>query len=415
MRRLAPLVLGAFALGMDAYVIAGLMPAIGTDLRVSTFAVGLLVTVFTLAYALLSPVGSVLGAGLPARTVLLGALAVFTVGNALSALAPSLTLLLCARTIAGLGAGVFMPTAAATAAGLVAAARRGRALALITAGMSGGAALGVPIGVAVGQDLGWRYTLWLVTGLGLLACLGVGLTLPSAGTRVAPPRLRARVAVLGERGVARIALVTFAASGTSIGAYTYVSALLRDTDGATSTAGYLWVWGVGGMVGCLGVGFLIDAWRNTRSLQTVILATLALALLTFPLLGRSFAGALVGLFVWGAAGWSSLAPQQHRLLALTREHGTVAVALNSSALYLGSSAGATLGGILVDAHGAVLECLVLGGVAALFALANRFATPGPGTGAEKGPEMGEAPGRWGRSAGGLKDPAVGGSAGGLGG
>jgi predicted MFS family arabinose efflux permease len=136
MRRLVPLVLGAFALGMDAYVIAGLMPSIGVDLRVSTFAVGLLVTVFTLAYALLSPIGSVLGAGLPARTVLLGALGVFTVGNALSAYAPSLTLLLCARAIAGLGAGVFMPTAAATAAGLVSAARRGRALALITAGMS---------------------------------------------------------------------------------------------------------------------------------------------------------------------------------------------------------------------------------------------------------------------------------------
>ena len=405
MRRLVPLVLGAFALGMDAYVIAGLMPSIGVDLRVSTFAIGLLVTVFTLAYALLSPIGSVLGAGLPARTVLLGALGVFTVGNALSAYAPSLTLLLCARVIAGLGAGVFMPTAAATAAGLVSAARRGRALALITAGMSGGAALGVPIGVAVGQDLGWRYTLWLVTGLGLLACVGAGLTLRES-TRVAPPPLWARFAVLGERGVARIAVVTFAASFTSIGAYTYISALLCKTDGATSTAAYLWVWGIGGMVGCLGIGCVIDAWRDIRMLQTVILATLALALLTFPVLGRSFVGALVGLFVWGAAGWSSLAPQQHRLLALTTKHGTVAVALNSSALYLGSSAGATLGGVLVEAHGAVAECLVLGAVAALFALVNRFATPGP--------EMGEAPGRWGRSAGSLKDPAVGGSAGGLG-
>jgi predicted MFS family arabinose efflux permease len=406
MRRLVPVVLGAFALGMDAYVIAGLMPSIGVDLRVSTFAVGLLVTVFTLAYALLSPIGSVLGAGLPARTVLLGALGVFTVGNALSAYAPSLTLLLCARAIAGLGAGVFMPTAAATAAGLVSAARRGRALALITAGMSGGAALGVPIGVMVGQDLGWRYTLWLVTGLGLLACMGVGLTLRGGGTRVASPPLRARFAVLGERGVARIALVTFAASFTSIGAYTYIRALLRNTDGATSTAAYLWVWGVGGMVGCLGIGFVIDVWRDTRMLQTVILTMLALALLTFPVLGRSFVGALAGLFVWGAAGWSSLAPQQHRLLALTTKHGTVAVALNSSALYLGSSAGSTLGGVLVEAHGAVLECLVLGAVAALFALVNRFATPGP--------KMGEAPGRWGRSAGSLKDPAVGGSAGGPG-
>ncbi|HJP79198.1 MAG TPA: hypothetical protein VJ914_33300 [Pseudonocardiaceae bacterium] len=84
------------------------------------------------------------------------------------------------------------------------------------------------------------------------------------------------------------------------------------------------------------------------------------------------------------------------------KHGTVAVALNASALYLGSSAGATLGGLLVDARGAVFECLILGAVAALI---NRFVTP-------SAPEMGEAPGRWGRSAGSLNDPAVGGSAGG---
>ncbi|HEX4222049.1 MAG TPA: MFS transporter, partial [Pseudonocardiaceae bacterium] len=263
------------------------------------------------------------------------------------------------------------------------------------------------------QDLGWRFTLWVVAGLGFLACVGSAIMLPDvdrlaeASTRTAagPPPLRARFAVLSEPGVARIVLVTFAASATSIGAYTYLSALLRNTDGATSTVGYLWIWGLGGLVGCLGIGFLIDVWHDTRGLQTVILATLGLALLTFPLLGRSFAGALAGLFVWGAAGWSSLAPQQHRLLALTPRHGTVAVALNSSALYLGSSAGATLGGLLVDSRGAVFECLTLGAAAALFALVNRFFTPRA--------HMGEAPGCWGRSAGSLGDPAVGGSAGGL--
>lgn len=406
MRRLGALVLGAFALGMDAYVIAGLMPSIGAELRVSAFAVGLLVTAFTLAYALLSPIGSALGAALAARTVLIGALAIFTAGNVLSAVAPSLGWLLCARVIAGLGAGVFMPTAAATAAQSVAPARRGRALALITAGMSSGAALGVPIGIAVGQDLGWRCTLWLVVALGLIAGVGGALTLPRTDTRVAPPPLRARLDVLGQPGVARIVLITFAASATSIGAYTYVSALLHNTDGATSTAGYLWMWGLGGLAGCLSIGFLIDTWRDTRALQSVILATLALALLTFPLVGRSFGGALLGLFVWGAAGWASLAPQQHRLLALVPKHGTVAVALNASALYLGSSAGATLGGLLVDARGAVFECLILGAVAALFALLNRFGTPAAqefGGGSRPLGEVGREP----------QDPAVGGSAGGL--
>ncbi|HZH62119.1 MAG TPA: hypothetical protein VEY70_21650 [Metabacillus sp.] len=42
-------------------------------------------------------------------------------------------------------------------------------------------------------------------------------------------------------------------------------------------------------------------------------------------------------------GWASLAPQQHALLISQPRHGKAAVALNSSANYLGSAVGSTLG------------------------------------------------------------------------
>jgi predicted MFS family arabinose efflux permease len=374
-RKLVPLAVGAFALGMDAYVVAGLLPAISSDLHCSVSEAGLMVTTFTLSYALLSPICATLAAGRPAKVVLLTALVVFCVGNACSALAPSLGVLLLARAIAGLGAGVFIPVAAATAAGLVTPARRGRALAAITAGMSAGAALGVPLGVMIAGVEGWRACMWLVTALGVVCIAGLAVALPGQGTRAAPPALRARLGLLGNPGVASIVVVTMICSLTSIGAYTYVGELLRHTTGDTSIAGYLWAWGLGGVAGSLGVGILIDAWRDTRLLQSVILAVLAAALVTFPLLGRSQAGALVELFIWGAAGWASLAPQQHRLLARVPQFGTVAVSLNASALYLGSAAGSAAGGLLVASHGAPVEYVALGCLAALFAVLNRVSTP----------------------------------------
>jgi predicted MFS family arabinose efflux permease len=342
-KRLVPLAVGAFVLGMDAYVVAGLLPAIGSDLHCSMFGAGLMVTTFTLSYALLSPICATLAAGRPAKAVLLTALVVFCIGNACSALAPSLDVLLLARAI--------------------------------TAGMSAGAALGVPLGVLIAGAEGWRACMWLITALGVVCIAGLAVALPRQETRAAPPALRARLGLLGKPGVASIVVVTMICSLTSIGAYTYVSELLRHTVGATSIAGYLWVWGLGGVVGSLGVGFLIDAWRDTRLLQSVILAALAAALITFPLLGRSQAGALVELFVWGAAGWASLAPQQHRLLARVPQFGTVAVSLNASALYLGSAAGSAAGGLLVASHGAPVECVALGCLAALFAVLNRVSTP----------------------------------------
>ena len=51
-RRVWPLTVAAVALGIDAYVVAGILPQIATSLAVSLSAVGLGVTAFTGAYAL---------------------------------------------------------------------------------------------------------------------------------------------------------------------------------------------------------------------------------------------------------------------------------------------------------------------------------------------------------------------------
>ena len=49
--RLLPLVLGAFAIGSETFMISGVLPTIAGDLGVSPSAAGSLVTVFALAYA----------------------------------------------------------------------------------------------------------------------------------------------------------------------------------------------------------------------------------------------------------------------------------------------------------------------------------------------------------------------------
>lgn len=62
-RRLWPFVLGSVALGLDAYVIAGLLPAIAASLGSRVATVGLGVATFTGAYALSGPILAGHGAG----------------------------------------------------------------------------------------------------------------------------------------------------------------------------------------------------------------------------------------------------------------------------------------------------------------------------------------------------------------
>jgi predicted MFS family arabinose efflux permease len=146
----AVLALGTFAVGTDAFVLAGFLPATAASLGVSTAAAGQAVTVFAAGYAMLSPVLATVTARLPRRKLLAGALLVLAVANLGSALSPDLPMLLTARVLAAAGASAFTPNAGAVSSAMVRPELRARALAIYL-GIGVGTLLGgviLPHGVA---------------------------------------------------------------------------------------------------------------------------------------------------------------------------------------------------------------------------------------------------------------------------
>ncbi|MEU0400249.1 MFS transporter [Streptomyces sp. NPDC006197] len=340
MLRVLLLGLGALAVGTDSYVTAGLLPAIGRDLHEPESVTGQLVTVFMLCYALLAPlVGAALGRW-GVRHVLLGALGLFCLANAATAVVSSLPALMVARGLAGVAAGVFMPVAATAAAVLAGPERRGRALTVVLGGLSSGTVLGVPAGLLLAEHTGWRSALWLVTAIGGLALAGSLALLPDVAG-AAMPSLRERGAQLTDGRVVTAVLTTFLQTVASLGLYTYLVPVL-DASGVTAHQTALWLWGAGGVVGSFLVGPLLDRTGRPGVHVAVLLAALSLGLAALPLLSGT--AVLPVLVLWGAVGWAFVVPQQHRLLGLRPSGGAAVLALNSSATYLGGSAGAALGG-----------------------------------------------------------------------
>ncbi|MET7362684.1 MFS transporter [Streptomyces sp. NPDC005562] len=343
MRKVWLLMVGSFTLGLDAYVMAGLLPVVAGDLGTTVSLAGQMVTVFTLAYAVSAPLVAGLLSGVRPRLLVIAALAVFTLGNALTALAPGLAVLLLARAVAGAGAGVYSALSTVAAATLAGPERRGRALAMVMGGMSSGTVLGVPLGVLLADHTSWRATMWLVTGLGTVALLGLAAWLPQVPAEPPVP-VRARLGALADRTVLPVVGVSFLGAVASLGLYTYLAPVLASSGGVGGgeVAPYLWAWGIGGVLGSLLAGPLVDRTGRVVALVTGIVSTLVVAIGVLPLLG---AAAFPALVVWGAAGWAFQVPQQHRLLALHAERGTVALALNNSALYLGSAVGSGAAGL----------------------------------------------------------------------
>ncbi|MGW4411284.1 MFS transporter [Nonomuraea sp. NPDC004702] len=343
MRRLLPLALATFAVGTDSYVIAGLLPAIAADLRVSTPAAGQLVTVFALVMALSAPIMGALTGGLDRRTALLIALGVFVAGNAVTALGTGYEVVMIARVVTAVGAGMINSAASSTAGAIAPAERRGRALAFVLGGLTAATALGLPLGTLIGRA-DWHVTLWAVAGAGLVAALGIAAGLPEV--RLPAASLGERLRPLKEgRVVALLAVTTLVFLGAYT-LYTYIGPALREATGGSEPlfAAVLLAWGVGVLAGNLLAGRLVDRYDPAHVL-TGPLAVAAVALALTPVATGTFVSTLAWAAVWGVALGVVVVPQQHRLIALGPAAAPVLLGLNSSAIYIGMALGGGLGGL----------------------------------------------------------------------
>ncbi len=347
MLRLLVLALGTFAIGTDSYVIAGVLPRVAWTLHVGVAAAGQLVTAYAAVYALLTPVLAATTSRWPRRRVLATGLGVFVAGNVVTAFASSLGLALVGRAIAGLGAASFTPVAGATAVALVAPERRGRALAVVVAGLSGATALGAPLGTWIGNTADWCATLWLVAGLGALAAAGVVLVLPAMPATTSP-RLRERLApLLDPRVTATLATTLLVMFGIFL-VYTYLSLVLDRATGRSGVrlAALLSIWGVAATTGNLLSGALVDRLGSRWIVGgAIIVAALDFALM--PWTSARFATASLALVVWGLAGWGMVVAQQHRLVGLSTLGAPLLLALNASAIYLAVSASSATGALVL--------------------------------------------------------------------
>ncbi|MEV0635579.1 MFS transporter [Streptomyces sp. NPDC050619] len=346
----AVLALGTFAVGTDAFVIAGLLPDISDSLDVSVGAAGQLVSVFSLTYALLSPMLAALTSRWSRRTVLITALMVFAVGNVVTALAPDYPLVLASRVVAAAGAAMFTPNAGATAATLAGAEQRGRAIAIVTVGLTGSLALGAPLGTAIGNAWGWQATMWFVTALALAVAPVIALRLPDV-TVGGPTGLRRRLTPLTDRRVVGVLAGTLIAFVGIYLPYTYISAVFEPATGddGGKVAALLLTFGLAGTVGNLTAGRLADR----KGPRAVVVGATLLLTVVFALTAvshSSYATAVVLTAVSGIGSWSVTAPQQQRIMALAAP-GTepLAVSLNAAVMYLAISLSSMLGAGILDA------------------------------------------------------------------
>lgn len=351
--KLIPLALGAFAIGTESNVVAGVLPTIATDLSVSVPAAGQLITAFALTYALGSPLIAVATGTMERRRLLLASIGAFGFFNLLAVVAHHYGLLFVARVGMGLAAGTFMPAASGYAVATTSAEQRGRALAMIYGGLTVSMVTGVPLGVLLGEHLGWRAIFVGVAVLSLIAFAGLALTLKSLRPTAAV-NLIERFAIARRPDVLGTLAVTVLMMGGAYTLYAYLAPFLLETSqlGGGTVAFVLLLFGVGSTAGNFLSGRTTDRIGPRRVLTTALTVLIGVfAALSFvsTLLPSEIARWIIVplIALWGFFAYAFLPAQQARMASLEPKLAPITLSLNASAIYLGASLGAALGSVVL--------------------------------------------------------------------
>jgi len=350
------LALATFAIGTEAFVIAGLLPVISADLQISVAATGQLVTAYALAYALGSPILTVAFNNFDRRDVLTLALSGFIAANLLAVASTSFPLLLASRVLMAMGAALCTPTAIGVAVALASPERRGRAVALVTSGLTVATVIGVPLGTMVGNQFGWRATFVMVAALGAVALAGVLYGVPR-GLPNSPATFGERLAVARHPGVlyALATTVLWAIGGFTV--FTYLTIPLQGLGfNAADISLALLIFGLAAAIGNLLGGMLADRF-GPLPMAAVGLAAMATALVLLSLVLKSTTPdharyvVLLLVFGWAIAGWAFYPAQIASIIRIDPRSSVIALSLNASALYLGFALGAAAGGVVLSTLG----------------------------------------------------------------
>lgn len=350
------LTISAFAIGTTEFVIVGLIPTIAADLQVSLPSAGLLVSLYALGVAIGAPVLTALTGRMPRKTLLIGLMVLFTLGNLLAWKAPGYMSLMTARVLTGLAHGVFFSIGSTLATSLVPKEKAASAIAIMFTGLTVALVTGVPLGTFIGQHFGWHETFLAVSLLGIIALIGSLIFVPNGLKHTPPASIARQLTILKQPRLLIVYAKTALGYGGNFVVFTFLAPILQQVSGFSASA-VTWVmliYGVSVAAGNLWGGRLADRMGPIKALQIIFLL-LAAVLAVFSFTAHSPVLALITVLFWGAVAFGNVPGLQVYVVQQAERYAPhavdVASGLNIAAFNLGIAGGAWVGGMIVENYG----------------------------------------------------------------
>ncbi|GGH51836.1 putative MFS-type transporter YbcL [Paenibacillus silvae] len=338
----------SFLVGTSEYALSGILDKVAASLDVSLAAAGQLITIFSLIYALCTPILMAVTASMDRRKLIIISMGIFVVSNILAFVLPGYGLFVVARILMAIGAGVVVVTALNIAAKIAPAGKQASSIATVVMGFTASLIVGVPLGRITADTLGWKSVFGAIALLGIIAMVILSFAIPRMKGDVPVP-LRQQLSLLKKPKVALgLAITFFWLGGYSI-TYTYLSPYLLKVSEINEQylSGALLVFGIASMIGSKLGGLSADRWGVNRTLFGGFTLHIMMLIL-LSVVTHTLAGVMIVLLLWSFSAWSSGPTQQYHLTTIEPEASGVMLSLNQSMMQLAMAAGAGMGGIAVE-------------------------------------------------------------------
>lgn len=370
-KRVYLLTIVSFVVGMVELIIGGIIDLVANDLGISVSQAGLLITIFSLTFAISAPILSVATANIERKRLTLITLLIFFIGNLVAVISPNFFVLFIARIIAAASSSLLIVLCVVMAANIVEPKYRGRAIGIVNMGVSGSLVLGIPIGLTIGNAFGWRAPFLFICVLTLFSIIGIS-TLMGRVPPSKPLSLKKQLSTLKYRKILFAHITTFLLLAGHTTFYAYLKPFAQTTMGLDGTwiSIIYFLFGIAAVSGGALGGTVSDRFGTKPAIYSVIII-FSVAIFIIPYTTFLLPLFFVNMVIWGMMSWAITPPMQSYLMNVTPETANIQVSLNNSALHLGVAVGSTIGGIAIDVStveitptvGGMLAILSLGTIA----------------------------------------------------
>lgn len=370
----------SFLVGTLQFVIGGILDKVAASAGVSVSTAGQVITAFSLANAIGTPVVIMATAKMDRRKQLLLALAIILLSIVSTIALPGFGFLMASRVLLGVGTGVFGISAYSIVANLAPPGRQARALSNLAMGSSASLVFGVPIGRVVATAYDWKTIFWVIGFFSMLAMFAAARAIP-AEEGEAPLPLGKQLAILKNPKITVALSVTFFMFISYSVVNTYITPFLTSVLPMIERemSVILFALGMASLIGSKLGGFLADRIGAARTLVGGMVVQ-ALALILISIVSGSVIVTIPMLILWSIAAWTCGPTLSFNLVSIAPEASGIMLSLNSTFVQLGFAAGAVIGGIAVGGSsimaiswiGAVSVVLAASVAAVSFGLSSSF-------------------------------------------